>query len=363
MSAAPRVRPILTKRWPYRSLESNDSRAANPDLRNKSVFVSQEGYMRCLVTRMRGSALALALISGLLGVPPVTTFAQQGPAPEVLVARCDLPVVDLFNPLPGDVVQPGTYLISGLALDPMADPTSSGIDQVSFFLGDRDHGGLALGTVVPNSGVRQADFSLTVTLPSSDPGTLQQLEAFARSALSGKETELSTPIMLGEDPNAPGNPGGDALNTNPGVLPDTCTPADALTAPAPTATATTAAAAPAASATPLAPKPATNAVAVPLFATVIGSVSTCRGGVEQPVTMVTVHVQGTSATGITDLDGVFAVSQVPAPGTYTISVSDGGQTATRQYVPVAPGETIDIGPLLIGADIAAGCGEGLPPTN
>jgi hypothetical protein len=317
--------------------------------------------MRCLVTRVRGSALALALILGSLGVSPVTTFAQQAPVPETLVARCDLPVVDLFNPLPGDVLQPGSYLISGLALDPMADASSSGIDQVSFFLGDRDQGGLALGTVVPNSGVRQADFSLSVMLPSANPGTLQQLQAFARSALSGKETEISTPITVGQGPSTPGNAGGNALNTNPGVLPDACSAGDALTQPAATPV-PTGNGAPAAVA-PLAPKPAANAVAAPLFATITGSVSACKGGVEQPVTFVTVQVQGTSATGITDFSGVFAVSQVPAPGTYTISVSDGGQTATRQYVPVAPGETIDIGPLLLGADVTAGCGEGLPPTN
>jgi carboxypeptidase family protein len=320
--------------------------------------------MRCLVTGVWGSALALALVGGLVGVSPAMTFAQQAPVPETLVARCDLPVVDLFNPLPGDVVQPGAYLISGLALDPMADPSTSGIDQVAFFLGDRDQGGQPLGTVVPNGGVRQADFTLTVTLPSASQGTLQQLQAFARSALSGKETEVSTPIMLGQNPT-PGNTAGNVLNTNPGVLPNACSVGDALTAPPATPAPTPAGAAPASTpaATPLAPKPAPNVGTAPLFATIIGSVSACQGGVEQPVTFVNVEVQGTPAAGFTDASGVFAVSQVPAPGTYTITVSDGGQTAVRQYVPVAPGETIDIGPLLLGADVTAGCGEGLPPTN
>ena len=94
-----------------------------------------------------------------------------------------------------------------------------------------------------------------------------------------------------------------------------------------------------------------------------GTVTACTGGVEQPVSMVTVHVQGTSATALSDLNGAFAVMQVPAPGTYSISVSDGGQTATRMYVPVAPGETIDIGPLQLGADVTSNCGEGLPPNT
>ena len=302
-------------------------------------------------------ALAAALVSCLIGLTPATLYAQQSTPSEDLVARCDLPVVDLFNPLPGDVLQPGAYLISGLALDPMASGTTSGIDQVSFFLGDRDQGGVPLGSVVPSSGLRQADFTLTVTLPSDSEG-MGQLEAFAHSALSGKETEVAMPITVSDgSANASQTAAGDAINTNPGALPDTCSDTDVLPQPAaaPSATPTVA------NALPLA-KPGT-APPTPLFGEIIGSVTACTGGVEQPVSLVTVHVQGTPATGITDLNGAFAVMQVPAPGTYSITVTDGGKTATRMYVPVAPGETIDIGPLQLGADITSACGEGLPPTT
>ena len=109
-----------------------------------------------------------------------------------------------------------------------------------------------------------------------------------------------------------------------------------------------------------APKISSNA---PLFGTVVGNVTNCQGGVEEPVTLVTVQVQGTSATGITDMDGAFEVSQIPAPGTYTVSVTVGGQTVSRLYVPVAPGETIDIGTLQTGGDLTTECGEGLPPNT
>jgi hypothetical protein len=306
-------------------------------------------------------ALAAALVISLVGLSPGALSAQQVAPSENLVARCDLPVVDLFNPLPGDVLQPGSYLISGLALDPMASASTSGIDQVSFFLGDRDQGGLQIGSVVPSSGLRQADFSVTVTLPSGSPG-VAQLEAFAHSALTGKETEVAMPITVADgSSNASQSAAGDAINTNPGALPDTCSQDDLLPQPtvAPSATATLVPSV--ANSLPLA-KPAT-APPTPLFAEIVGTVTACTGGVEQPVSMVTVKVQGTSATGITDLNGVFAVMQVPAPATYSISVSDGGQTATRMYVPVAPGETIDIGPLQLGADVTSGCGEGLPPNN
>jgi hypothetical protein len=282
-------------------------------------------------------------------------FAQTTPSPaESLVARCDLPVIDLFNPLPGDVLPTGSYLISGLALDPMADDGTSGIDQVAFFLGDRDQGGVPLGTVAPSSSQRQADFSLSVTVPTTAAGKPTQLEAFAHSVLTGKQTEVSLPVAVGRSPD-PTTPMSDAVNntvnTNPGVLPDTCAAADA----APPVLATPAPATP--SALPNLPiAKVTGSGGTPLFGEIMGSVSVCQGGAEQPVAMVSVQVQGTSATGITDMDGIFAVMQVPAPGTYTISVSDGGQTASRMYVPVAPGETIDIGTLQLGSDPVGGCG-------
>jgi hypothetical protein len=321
--------------------------------------------MRCVTACARSSALALVLVLASSGMWPATLLAQTtspSPQPEDLVARCDLPVVDLFNPMPGDVLPAGSYLISGMALDPMAEVGTSGIDQVSFFLGDRDQGGVSLGAVVPSNGASQADFSLSVTLPSSDPGKLSQLEAFAHSSLTGKETELSLPVVLGPNPT-PSTPvpsvTNNAINTNPGVLPETCSVPDA----APPVVATPAP--PNSSASPSVPvaKPKTTTSTAPLVGEIMGTVTACQGGVEQPVSMVTVQVQGTSATGITDPDGVFAVLQVPAPGTYTVSVSEGGQTATRQYVPVAPGELIDIGTLEVGSDAIAGCGEGLPPTN
>jgi carboxypeptidase family protein len=316
---------------------------------------------------MRGlvSVLALALVVGVL---PATVFAQQAPPSESLVARCDLPVVDLFNPLPGDVLQPGAYLISGLALDPMAPADSSGIDQVAFFLGDRDQGGLSLGSVVPSAGLRQADFSLTVMLPNGAPDVPQQLEAFAHSALSGKETQVSMPVVLGQPASgATADPSANVVNTNPGVLPDTCGVGDALPsiAPsvAPTATTTGGGAAPPApTIVPSVGKPVQGSIA-PLFGSIVGTVTDCQGGTEVPVGVARIQVQGTSAGAISDLQGVFAIMQVPAPGTYTVVVSDGQKTATRMYVPVAPGETIDIGTLQLGADVTAGCGEGLPPTT
>ena len=263
-----------------------------------------------------------------------------------MVARCDLPVLDLFNPNPGDLVLPGNYLISGVAIDPQAQD-GSGIDQVSFYLGPRDQGGVALGNIVPSGGQHQSDFSLAVDLPNADPGTQQQLVGYAHSALNDRTTQLSIPIVIGRDTSqrALSNPFLNTINTNPGVVPSNC--AGSSLAPVSIPNVLT-------GVTPGGNQPVT--AAVDLFGTVVGSVSNCQNGAQQPASLVTVQASGTSASALTDEDGAFQLTTVPAPGTYTISVSDGGATAARSYVPVAPGETIDVGTLELGASLL-GCGD------
>jgi hypothetical protein len=306
--------------------------------------------MPSLSARLSRGALVLVLVLGVVGATPGVSGAQD--ASDTLVARCDLPVVDLFNPLPGDVLPPGEYVISGVAIDPMAEEGTSGIDDVSVYLGNRDLGGTELGSVIPTGGQRLADFSMSITLPISELGKNDQLQAIAHSALSGKETEVRLPVVVGRNPSPGGQrPGAaDSVNTNPGVLPDSCAPSDIGSIQLdPTATLTAGQQV----------QPPHPVVASPstLFATVVGSVSSCQNGVEQPLTQATVQVQGTSATGQSNQDGAFSIGGIPAPGTYTVTVSDSGNTATRQYVPVAPGETIDIGVLQLGADLSLGCGD------
>ena len=107
-------------------------------------------------------------------------------------------MLDLANPAPGEMLLPGAYTIQGAALDPAA-AQGSGIDHVSFFLGDRNAGGMPLGATQTGKGPRLDDFSVTVTLPSARLGE-QQFVAYAHSSLTGKETQVSFPIVLGEDP-------------------------------------------------------------------------------------------------------------------------------------------------------------------
>ncbi|HLZ28682.1 MAG TPA: hypothetical protein VKV73_15315 [Chloroflexota bacterium] len=137
--------------------------------------------------------LASAAAAGALSLQPISSFAQTAPT------SCTVPVLDLANPGPGAMVLPGAYTIQGAAFDPEA-AQGSGIDQVSFFLGDRNAGGMALGVAQPDKGPRLDDFSVTVTLPSTSLGE-HEFVAYARSALTGNETQVSFPIVLGEDPS------------------------------------------------------------------------------------------------------------------------------------------------------------------
>lgn len=296
----------------------------------------------------RTLVIVSSLVAGVLGLGPGLALAQTGPASSPqseMVARCDMPVLDLFNPNPGDLVLPGDYTISGMALDPLAT-TGSGIDEVSVYLGPRDQGGVPLGTVVPTGGLHASDFSLPIQVPNADPGTQQQLVAYAHSQLNNQTTELSLPIVIGGSDTHPilANPfvTQNTINTNPGIVPENCGGSVAVTVPDVL--------------TGASPGTAQMTSSSDLSGTIVGAVTTCSNGAEQPASLVTVQADGTHASVETDEDGAFALTEVPAPGMYTISVSDSGSSASRLYVPVAPGETIDIGTLELGTQ-ATGCGD------
>src|SRR5712692_12037718 len=58
------------------------------------------------------------------------------------------PVLLLANPSPGDMVPQGDLVVSGAAFDPNVSG-SSGVSRVDLFLGQRDAGGVFLGSAIP----------------------------------------------------------------------------------------------------------------------------------------------------------------------------------------------------------------------
>ena len=205
-----------------------------------------------LPARLR--VLSSVLAVGLLTTGATSTFAQS--APTTPRASCDAPVLDLANPNPGDMLMPGAYEIEGKAFDPRAQQ-DSGVDRVSIFLDSRDAGGLDLGDAtpgVPNPNLEipgfpsMNGFTLVVNLPNL--AGEHTLFAYARSSVTGQETTISMPVVLGEDPTKAGLVAGTATetNSNPGAAPLSCAASAAPAAsatPAPTTMAVAPAAVPA----------------------------------------------------------------------------------------------------------------------
>ena len=128
------------------------------------------------------------------------------------------PTLDIANPGPGDVLIPGSILISGVAYDDNAEE-GVGVDRVSLFLGDRDEGGLFLG-----------DAKLGLHNPEAVEGGDPQFERagwrlqtpalkgpdrevvlcfYARSSVSGVETMEEIPVVIGESSGGGEGGGGD----------------------------------------------------------------------------------------------------------------------------------------------------------
>ena len=148
----------------------------------------------------------------------------------------------LGNPQPGDTLLTGVPVnMAGIAFDP-ASTSGSGITSVTVYLGDRDAGGLSLGTALlgqPNpqaaagSQFATAGFTLrTPKIPNGSGG--RTIFVYARSAITNVEAILQVPIFLNVAPT----PVKGQVPTAVLPPPPACTPTPAV----PTATPTTVAA-------------------------------------------------------------------------------------------------------------------------
>jgi hypothetical protein len=154
---------------------------------------------------------------------------------------CDDLQFQLANPAPGSMLLPGGYLLEGVAADTRAT-TGSGIDRVDFFLGNRDEGGVSLGSVAPSGAsgaLGPGSFAVEVELPDMIGG--HDLFAYAYSTVTGQEAVIAVPISVGEDPEAAGVMAEDMAA--PAVF-VSCTPAPTGSTTTPTSTPTTSTTAP-----------------------------------------------------------------------------------------------------------------------
>ena len=132
-----------------------------------------------------------------LGIGTLPALAQTAPASSS--SECSGIRFELANPDPGTMVEPGGYVVQGVAMDQRATQ-GPGIDHIDFFLDSREEGGLNIGSAVPGmtTGPFGPDsFQTTVDLPDMIGG--HDLVAYAHSSFNGAESVISVPIAVGED--------------------------------------------------------------------------------------------------------------------------------------------------------------------
>jgi hypothetical protein len=123
------------------------------------------------------------------------------------------PTLDVANPTAGSRLTPGVMIIDGIAYDDNAE-AGVGVDRVSVFLGDRDEGGEFLGNAtlglhspqaVDGGDPQFADAGWRLQTPALKGGGQQRdLIVYARSSISGVETRLVIPVIMGEETSVGG---------------------------------------------------------------------------------------------------------------------------------------------------------------
>src|SRR5579864_2433877 len=133
-------------------------------------------------------------VAAALGVSTLPAFAQSS-------GSCSSIQFQLSNPDPGSRIEAGNDIVSGVAMDINAPSGSTGVDRVDFFLGNRDEGGISLGSAVPGMTAGPfgpGSFQTTLDFPNTNLGG-HDLFAYAHDSVTGQESVISEPISVGED--------------------------------------------------------------------------------------------------------------------------------------------------------------------
>jgi hypothetical protein len=183
--------------------------------------------MRVLAQRLSRRALAAMMMVNLVvapayaqQAPPQQAPAQRAPAQqEAVQEKPKGPELDVANPSPGDFLQPGRMVIQGVAFDDNAEE-GVGVDRVSIFVGDRDidNGAIFLGDArlglhnpqAVEGGDPQFDLAgwSLLTPPLKASGQERNIHVYARSSVSGLETVVVIPVIMGEEPPKGGDGAG-----------------------------------------------------------------------------------------------------------------------------------------------------------
>jgi hypothetical protein len=162
---------------------------------------------------------AVTSTTGATGTAAVTSAAAATMSPAQSCIR-----LEVANPSPGDLLQPGSYVVQGFAFDPTAPASmGSGISGIQVFLGDPNEGGQIVGSVgtgaatstgatadnfgIPSSGAAafgpqfgMAGFSVTVqiTQEAANPDSGSQAGLFVSATAQNNERvgTVAVPISV-----------------------------------------------------------------------------------------------------------------------------------------------------------------------
>jgi hypothetical protein len=150
------------------------------------------GHVRLVAPIAAAAAIAVSSLPAAAQAVPVTPSGD-----------CSMIHFELSNPPAGAKVD-NSLVVAGVAQDMRASASQgSGIDRVDFFLGNRDQGGESLGSFAAGGLVPGPfgpySFQVTLTFPKQKGGN--DLVAYAHSSVTGQESVIDTPIVLGQDPS------------------------------------------------------------------------------------------------------------------------------------------------------------------
>jgi hypothetical protein len=243
---------------------------------------------RSVFARLR--LLGPVTAAAALGLGTLPALAQTTAAP--MATDCSAMHFELANPNPGSMIEPGGMVLQGIAMDSRAQG-NTGIDHIDFFLDNRDQGGVNLGIAMPGMApgpFGPDSFETTVTIPNLIGG--HDLFAYAYSSVTGAQSVISVPVVVGEDPSKVGELGTTATDScMPGGASSTTTPVTPMTPPATTSPTTPATTPATATTTPATTTTTTTTTAVAPSATTI------TVEVSNPSAGDTIHVGGYTIEG------------------------------------------------------------------
>jgi plastocyanin len=172
--------------------------------------------------RFARQSLRAATVCGLVAVLAGTAVPSAAQSGASTPPNCVIQL-SVANPTPGDQEVPHALQMSGTALDDTAS-FGSGISNVQIFLGNRDAGGLFLGSTTLSGGA----WSIITSIPDNLNGG-QNLVVYGTSSVSGQQAFVSIPVVVGESASAENPPSDQSQSFCPATITPTPVPTIAPT--------------------------------------------------------------------------------------------------------------------------------------